>query len=204
MKEYICTVCGYVHKTEGELPEDFVCPICGAGKDAFKLKENTQKAEATLEKPHTEKELSPMEMSIICSNLARGCEKQYMPKESESFKKLAEFFRSKAELTEEPSVEKLLELIEKDLSVGFPYGNSVAGQQPDRGALRCQVWAEKVTRMLSSLLTRYQAEGDRMLQGTGVYVCSICGFVFVGDEPPALCPVCKVPSWKFEKAGGAK
>ncbi len=55
MKEYICTVCGYVHKTEGELPEDFVCPICGAGKDAFKLKEDTQKAETTLEKPHEER-----------------------------------------------------------------------------------------------------------------------------------------------------
>ena len=97
MKQYICTVCGYIHETEGELPDDFKCPICGAGKDAFVLKEETAKAEEILEKPHTEKELSPMEMSIICSNLARGCEKQYMPEESESFRKLAEFFRQKAE-----------------------------------------------------------------------------------------------------------
>lgn len=75
-----------------------------------------------------------MEMSIICSNLARGCEKQYMPKESESFKKLAEFFRAKAEPADKPSTGKLLELIEKDLSVGFPYGDAVADEQPDRGA----------------------------------------------------------------------
>ena len=34
MKEYVCTVCGYVHK--GELPEGFVCPVCGAGAGAFK------------------------------------------------------------------------------------------------------------------------------------------------------------------------
>lgn len=26
MKEYVCSVCGYVHKTDGELPEDFKCP----------------------------------------------------------------------------------------------------------------------------------------------------------------------------------
>lgn len=144
-------------------------------------------------------------MSIICSNLSRGCEKQYMSKESENFRKLAEFFRSKAEPVSEASAEKLLELLDKDLSVGFPYGNAVAGEQLDRGALRCQVWAEKVTRMLQSLLVRYQAEGEKMLEGTGVYVCTICGFVFVGDEPPAMCPVCKVPSWKFEKVeGGAK
>ena len=42
MKEYICTVCGYVHKTDGELPQDFICPLCGAGRDAFKLKEENE------------------------------------------------------------------------------------------------------------------------------------------------------------------
>ena len=206
MKEYVCSVCGYVHKTDGEVPDDFKCPLCGAGKDAFKLKDDTAKqSESILEKPHTEKELSAMEMSIICSNLARGCEKQYMPKESENFKKLADFFRSKAMPVNEANTEKLLELIEKDLSVGFPYGNAVANEQHDRGALRCQVWAEKVTRMLQSLLARYQTEGDKMLENTGVYVCTVCGFVFVGDAPPEQCPVCKVPSWKFEKIeGGAK
>ncbi len=188
------------------MPDDFKCPLCGAGKDAFKLKDDTAKqSESILEKPHTEKELSAMEMSIICSNLARGCEKQYMPKESENFKKLADFFRSKAMPVNEANTEKLLELIEKDLSVGFPYGNAVANEQHDRGALRCQVWAEKVTRMLQSLLARYQTEGDKMLENTGVYVCTVCGFVFVGDAPPEQCPVCKVPSWKFEKIeGGAK
>lgn len=206
MKEYVCSVCGYVHKTDGELPDDFKCPLCGAGKDAFKLKDDTAKqSESILEKPHTEKELSAMEMSIICSNLARGCEKQYMPKESENFKKLADFFLSKAMPVNEANTEKLLELIEKDLSVGFPYGNAVANEQHDRGALRCQVWAEKVTRMLQSLLARYQTEGDKMIENTGVYVCTVCGFVFVGDAPPEQCPVCKVPSWKFEKIeGGAK
>ncbi len=206
MKEYICTVCGYVHKIDGELPNDFVCPICGASRDAFKLKEDTaSQSVSNSEKPHIEKELSPMEMSIICSNLARGCEKQYMPNESENFKKLANFFKSKAEPVSDSSIKKLLELIEKDLSTGFPYGNAVASKEADRGALRCQVWAEKVTRMVQSLLTRYQTEGEKMLESTGVYVCTICGFIFVGDEPPAICPVCKVPSWKFEKVeGGAK
>ena len=206
MKKYICTVCGYIHETDGELPDDFNCPLCGAGKDAFTLKDDlSEKTERSLEKPHTEKELSAMEMSIICSNLARGCEKQYMTEECESFKTLAEFFRSKAKPVTEANTEKLLQLIEKDLSVGFPYGNAIAGEQQDRGALRCQVWSEKVTRMLQSLISRYQTEGDKMLENTGVYVCTVCGFVFVGDAPPELCPVCKVPSWKFEKIeGGAK
>jgi flavorubredoxin/flavin reductase (DIM6/NTAB) family NADH-FMN oxidoreductase RutF len=32
-KGYVCKVCGYVH--EGELPPDFVCPICKHGADVF-------------------------------------------------------------------------------------------------------------------------------------------------------------------------
>ena len=187
------------------MPDDFKCPLCGAGKDAFVLKDENANAEEILEKPHTEKELSPMEMSIICSNLARGCEKQYMPEESENFRKLAEFFRQKAEPICNATTETLLELINHDISVGFPYGKKAAEETHDRGGLRCQVWAEKVTRMLQSLLTRYEVEGDKMLENTGVYVCTVCGFVFIGDEPPALCPVCKVPAWMFEKIeGGAR
>jgi rubrerythrin len=41
-----------------------------------------------------------------------------------------------------------------------------------------------------------------MLKNTGVWVCTICGFVYVGDNPPELCPVCKVPNRKLERIGG--
>lgn len=209
MKQYVCSICGYIYDEAASglwetLPDDWKCPLCGADKSTFREKAELAKSEVadTSEKPHVEKELSAMEMSVICSNLARGCEKQYLTRQMEDFQKLADFFRSKAEPVQEPSTEKLLELIEKDLSVGYPYGNAMAGEQPDRGALRSLVWSEKVTRMLQSLLTRYEAEGDRMLENTGVWVCTVCGFVYVGDTPPELCPVCKVPSWKFEKVEG--
>ena len=49
MKHYVCTVCGYVYDpAEGDpdngvaagtawedVPEDWVCPLCGVGKDSF-------------------------------------------------------------------------------------------------------------------------------------------------------------------------
>jgi rubredoxin len=49
MEKYICTVCGYEYNPEDgdseagvapgtpfeDLPEDWVCPTCGAGKDEF-------------------------------------------------------------------------------------------------------------------------------------------------------------------------
>ena len=101
-------ICGYIHDEAvggkwGDLPADWKCPVCKAGKDAFKPKEEKTAFKEVLEKPHVDKELSPMEMSIICSNLTRGCEKQYLPQQADDFRKLAEFFRSKAAPIEEAS-----------------------------------------------------------------------------------------------------
>jgi len=58
--------------------------------------------------------------------------------------------------------------------------------------------------MLGSLTDRYLKEGEDMLADTGVWVCSVCGFVYTGDEAPDLCPVCKVPAWKFDKVEGGR
>ncbi len=41
--KYLCTLCGYVYDESiestpfNELPDDYVCPLCGAGKEAFEL-----------------------------------------------------------------------------------------------------------------------------------------------------------------------
>ena len=49
MKKYVCSICGYVYdEAKGDpdngiapgtkwedLPDDFVCPLCGADKDVF-------------------------------------------------------------------------------------------------------------------------------------------------------------------------
>ena len=37
MDKYECSVCGYVYDPaeNDKLPDDWVCPVCGAGKDEF-------------------------------------------------------------------------------------------------------------------------------------------------------------------------
>lgn len=35
-KKWRCSICGYIYEGS-ELPEDFVCPICGVGKENFKI-----------------------------------------------------------------------------------------------------------------------------------------------------------------------
>ena len=54
MKKYVCDTCGYVYDPEvgdpdsgiepgtafEDIPEDWVCPICGVGKDDFSVEED--------------------------------------------------------------------------------------------------------------------------------------------------------------------
>ena len=46
MKRYVCAICGYVYDPAENgnvafenLPDDWVCPVCGVGKDQFSPQE---------------------------------------------------------------------------------------------------------------------------------------------------------------------
>ena len=53
MKKYVCNMCGYIYDPDegdpdsdiepgtsfDDLPEDWVCPVCGAEKDEFSLED---------------------------------------------------------------------------------------------------------------------------------------------------------------------
>ena len=67
--------------------------------------------------------------------------------------------------------------------------------------MRALVWGEKVTKIVSSALARYKKQNDALLKDTSIHVCEICGFVYIGEEPPEVCPVCKVPKMKIQKIG---
>ena len=207
--KYICQICGYVYDDAkekvpfAELPDSWKCPLCGAAKSDFKpetVREELPKAPVQVLEDDM-KELSVGQLAALCSNLARGCEKQYRSEEAGLFRELADYFTAVTPAIDDASVEKLAAALQNDID---QYGSvrAAADAAADRGAARICVWGEKVTRMLSSLVDRYLKEGEAMLAGTDVWVCSACGFVYIGDAAPELCPVCKVPAWKFEKIEG--
>ena len=208
--KYVCQICGYVYDDAkekvpfAELPDDWKCPLCGAAKSDFKPEANgdekkvvtaIEPMEADLEK------LSAGQLAALCSNLARGCEKQYKQEEAGLFKQLADYFTAVVPAVNDASVEKLAKELQTDAE-NYAAVRATADANADRGAARVCVWGEKVTRMLSSLVNRYLNEGEAMLKDTNIWVCTTCGFVYIGDTPPELCPVCKVPDWKFEKIEG--
>lgn len=201
MKKYICPIFGYVYDEEKEgikfddLPDDWKCPLCGAPKNLFKA----EAIEVVVSEEDDEEELREMnygEISALCSSLARGCEKQYLEEESKLFTKLANYYKSKSEIKESSSFEELVSKINNDLETNYQKARSVASEKEDRGALRVITWGEKVTMILKSLLEQYKNDKD-FIKNTKVYVCDICGFIYVGDEKPEICPVCKVPSFKL-------
>ena len=112
MEKYICSSCGYVYDEEkgipdenipsntnwNDIPEGWTCPICGASKSEFNLKGVSdkpveKKPVTTIKASSDMNELSPLEISEICSNLAKGCKKQYKAEEAELFTELAEYFK---------------------------------------------------------------------------------------------------------------
>ena len=204
--KYICRICGYVYDDAKEkvpfeqLPDHWKCPLCGAMKKDF-VPESVTADTTSLQIETDLKPLNEGQLAMVCSNLARGCEKQYLLEEAEQFRKITEVLTKKVPPQDNADVRELSELLKKDIEL-YPAVRKTADQNNDRGAARICVWGEKVTRMLDSLVDRYLSEGEAMLENTQIWVCTTCGFVFVGEAAPELCPVCKVPSWKFEKVEG--
>ena len=216
MAKYVCPICGYTYDEalgrpeDGiapgtlwqDVPEDWVCPLCGAPKSVFEgqSKPEAQSAPA-VDAAHAReeplRELSVGELAALCTNLAKGCEKQYRAEEAELFSQLAAYYESRIPTAEPKDFSQLLALMEQELKSEYPAAREAAAANQDRGSLRALTWGEKVSRILVSLLGKFEKLGDAMLDGTNVYVCDICGFVYIGNEPPEICPVCKVPRLKI-------
>ncbi len=137
------------------------------------------------------------ELAAVCTNLEKACTKQLRGEEAATFAKLAAFYEARQEPKSDATMQNLLALIDADLAGGYRTANEVAQADGDRGSKRALLWGEKATKLLKSLLVRYEKQGAKLTEDTGVFVCEICGFVYVGDAPPEVCPICKVPSFKI-------
>lgn len=207
MKKYRCKICGYIYDETKEkvkfndLPDDWTCPLCGAPKIMFEevIEESNQKEEVPKEEREEIledlEEVSNYEKALICSNLAKACEKEYKEEEKEAFLKLANYFYAK-EKEEEGNLAQYASQVQKDLEL-MKKADEIATKENDRGAKRVLNWASKSTQMVEVILKTYQEKGLEYIKNVKIWVCDICGFIYIGDVPPKVCPICKVPSLKI-------
>ena len=143
------------------------------------------------------RQLSAEELGALCSNLQKACNKQLRSEEAALFGTLAAYYDKQRTNEKVQDYQRLLAAINADLSNGYAEANNVAEKANDRGAKRALLWGEKASKLLKALMVRYEKQGSALLENTNVWVCEICGFIYVGDTPPSLCPICKVPSFKI-------
>ncbi len=90
MSKYVCSICGYIYDEAAgipdesiapgtkwdDVPSDWVCPLCGAVKDAFNMEAAKEKTIAPTAPINNDDdgELSFGQLSALFSNIARSSE----------------------------------------------------------------------------------------------------------------------------------
>lgn len=204
MKKYRCVICGYIYDETKEkvkfedLPDDWTCPLCGSPKSAFEevIEVEPQKEEIVEEEEEDDlRSLTNEEITYICSNLAKACEKEYKEEEQNLFAELATYFEEKTK--EVPGTIEEIKKTNKQEQKDIEQAMKIADENSDRGAKRVLTWATKTSNMMKIILENYEKKGLDYIKNTKIWVCDICGFIYIGEEPPKVCPVCKVPSFKI-------
>ena len=208
MRKYRCTICGYIYDDSKEkikfedLPDDWKCPACGAPKSLFeeikeekeKIKEE-EKVEIIEEVDDDLRELSNYEISLICSNLAKASEKQYLEEEKDLFRELSKYYEE-LESAKTGSLDDVIDMVNSDIN-SFSKAMEIFSKYDDRGAKRVVNWTSKSTNIMKVVIDTYKEKGIDYIKNNKIWVCDICGFIYVGDNPPKVCPVCRVPSVKI-------
>lgn len=199
MKKYQCSICGYIYDDAKEkvkfedLPDDWTCPICGSPKAVFKELKEDIKEQLDNDDSDSLTEMSNGEIAYICFNLSKACEKLYLEEEKDLFEKLAIHYMDKVDI-KDGKLDDVYDMINK---CDFQRAMDKAVKYNDRGAKRVLNWAQKSTQLMSAVLNSYKEKGIDYIKNTKIWVCDICGFIYIGDEAPKVCPICKVPSLKI-------
>ncbi|MFH1090391.1 MAG: ferritin family protein [Pseudomonadota bacterium] len=193
MRQWKCTVCGYIH--EGPEPPE-VCPVCGAGRYRFILNETVP---AGLE--------TRIKQAFAAESKAHVRNQAFAQKaEEEGFSQAAHLFRAVAEAERVHAAEylKYLEGVigttEENLRQAFE--NEIKANTQGYTPFITEALAWKREDVAWSFIRArdvedrhaklYKAALSAMTMDREVvyHVCQVCGYVFDGPLPD-ICPVCK-------------
>ena len=72
------------------------------------------------------------------------------------------------------------------------------GEKGAENSFHFAIEAEKIhAKMYGEAREKLKEGGD--MEEKSIYICPVCGYTYMGDEPPERCPVCGVSADKFVK-----
>lgn len=213
--KYRCKICGYVH--EGELPEDFICPICKQPASVFEKVEE-QPAEGNNPYVGTKTEKNLME-AFSGESQARNKYTYFAAvAQREGYDQLAELFLKTARNEQEhariwyeelgnleDTAKNLLHAAEGENYEWTDMYARFAKEAEEEGFHELAERFRKVAAIEKAHEERYRAllknvEMKQVFEKSGqtMWECRICGHLVVGTKAPEVCPVCKYSQSYFE------
>ncbi len=216
MKAYVCKICGYIHMGE-EAPNR--CPMCGASKEKFEVKEekggNNMKE---LKGTKTEKNL--ME-AFAGESQARNKYTYFASKaKKEGYEQIAAIFQETADNEKEhakmwfkllnggeisDTASNLKSAAEGENFEWTDMYDRMAKEAKEEGFDHIAYLFEEVAKIEKEHEERYKkllANVENGLvfskDGDKIWKCRNCGHIVIGKEAPDVCPVCSHPKAYFE------
>ena len=213
MAKYVCKVCGYVH--EGELTDDFKCPVCGAPASEFEKVEETS-TKNIYAGTKTEKNLwtafaGESQARNKYTYFASVAKKQGFEQIAALFLKTAENEKEHAKLWFKAlggigdTAENLRAAAEGENHEWTDMYEGFAKTAEEEGFPEL---AEKF-RMVGEIEKHHEERYRKLLanveekkvfekSGVTVWECRNCGHIVIGTKAPDVCPVCEHPQSYFE------
>jgi ferredoxin hydrogenase len=214
VKKYRCTVCGYIH--EGELTEDFKCPLCKQPASKFELIEEPKAEGGKYAGTKTEKNL---EEAFAGESMARNKYTYFANiAMQEGYDQLAEIFLKTARNEQEHARLWFQELGHlgdtaanlKAAAEGENYEwtdmyDRMAKDADEEGFPELAEKFRKVGAIEKAHEERYLAllknvEMQQVFEKSEeiMWECRVCGHLVIGKKAPESCPVCGFSQSFFE------
>ena len=213
MAKWKCTVCGYIH--EGEMTDDFKCPVCKAPASKFEKIEEVPaknpfagtKTEKNLWEAFAGESQARNKYTYFASVAKKAGYEQIAAiflQTAENEKEHAKlWFKALGELGD--TAENLLHAAEgenyewTDMYDGFAKDAEEEGFTELAAQFRAVAAIEKThEERYRALLNNVEQKAVFEKSGVTVWECRNCGHIVVGTAAPEVCPVCKHPKAYFE------
>lgn len=214
MEKWKCTVCGYIH--EGNISEDYICPICKAPTLKFvKVEESATsknpyagtKTEQNLREAFAGESQARNKYTYFASVAKKAGYEQiaalFLQTAANEMEHAKLWFKALDELGD--TAENLLHAAEGENAEWTDMYERMAKEADEEGFSDLAVQFRSVGAIEKAHEERYRAllkniESKTVFEKSGISVweCRNCGHIVIGTTAPDECPVCKHPQAYFE------